>query len=114
MSPESVEGYNRYSSESNLGKEKYLDVERGDVDQAYLQQSQVQHQITGQTNNQQQSHFDPVAFVKSMISTGYTPSPSQISSANANLSNDDKDSADTWFAFLLQRLLRQAKLKRRK
>lgn len=113
MSPESVEGYNKISTENTAETEKYLDVERGDVDQMYLQQQHAQNQPV-QQNQQSQSHFDPVMFVKGMISSGFTPSPSQISAANANLSSDDTDSADHWFAIFLQRLMNQNKLKRRK
>lgn len=113
MPLESVEGYNRISSESSPEKGKYLDIERGDVDQMYLQQSQPQNQQQTQ-QPVQQNQFDPVTFVKGMISTGFTPSPSQISSSNANLTSDDNNSADHWFAIFLQRLMSQAKVRRKK
>jgi Holliday junction resolvasome RuvABC DNA-binding subunit len=111
MSPEAVEGFNKFEGQQNFQNEKYLDIERGDIDPMQLQQNQAQNQLTQQQQSQQQ--FDPVVFVKNMISLGFTPSQAQIAGASANLSGPS-DSTNTWFAIFLQKLMRQARAKRGK
>ena len=50
---------------------------------------------------------DPVKQVKSMISAGYTPSIALIQSVQDLIKNKKTDWSDTWFAILLQKLLRE-------
>jgi len=114
MSPESLESYNINKNEYNVGQEKYLDIERGDVDPMLLAQNQPQNQFSNQGSGNQQNknnNVDPMEFVRSMISTGFTPTPAQVASAS-NYLNGSNDSSNTWFAIFLQKLLRQAKIKR--
>lgn len=112
MSPESLESYNRNETQQNFGGERYHDIERGDVDPMSLQSNQPVNQFSATPqNNTQQNQFDPVMFVKSMISGGFTPTKAQIAAASANLGGPT-DSTNTWFAIFLQKLMRQARQKR--
>lgn len=113
MSPESLENYNQYENNYSVEQGKYLDIERGDIDPMVLAQNQAQNQFstTNQQQTKNQSQPDPLEFVRSMISTGFTPTPAQIASANNDLSGPD-DSTNTWFAIFLQKLLRQAKIRK--
>lgn len=114
MSPESVENYNRYEGQNNPNNEqRYHDLERGDIDPMALQQNHAQNQLAAQAQQaQSQSNFDPVVFVKNMISNGFTPTQTQIAAASSNLSGPS-DSTNTWFAIFLQKLMRQARQKRK-
>ncbi len=55
-----------------------------------------------------QKTIDPVELVKSMISSGFTPTKAQISNANNDLTGP-KDSSNTWFAIFLKKIIDQNK-----
>ncbi len=118
MPPSSAE--KSYSPEESQDLEKYLDIERGDVNQ--LSQSATQNDPMAVPQQQQQAQasqtsaakqFDPVEFVRSMISAGFIPSKAQILNSNNNVSGPT-DSSNTWFAIFLQRLIRQERFKKNK
>ncbi len=113
MSPEAVESYNKYEGQQNLNRERYLDIERGDIDPMQLPQNHAQNQLGQPQANNSQGGFDPVIFVKNMISSGFPPTRSQIANASTNL-NGSSDSTNTWFAIFLQKLMRQARQKKSK
>ena len=82
-------------------------MELGDIDP-----SQGQAQDFTQSNNPLPTkQVEPLEIVKGMISAGFTPTNAQLNSFVANLSGPH-DSPNTWFAFLLQKLIRQLKLKK--
>lgn len=114
----------------NINQENYVDVlqnpervdstaaqnEQNQVYKEELTASQVRNQQLGkipmnvpQINvlPQQQAQIDPVQQVKSMISSGYTPSLALLQNAATLVKNNNQDWADTWFAILLQKLIRQ-------
>lgn len=99
----------------------YLDIERGDVhtlptnsnhddtnSPQHRASSHAHQNSVSQTNQADSKPLDPVALVKNLISTGFTPTPAQIAGANTNLSGSS-DSSNTWFAIFLQRLIKQNK-----
>jgi hypothetical protein len=108
-----------YTPESTQNLERYMEIERGDVspvpsnNQTQQDPQQTGHHATNHQQHQQQKQFDPVEFVKSMISTGFTPTRAQIMNANNNLGGP-QDSTNTWFAIFLQHLIKQDKLRRSK
>lgn len=111
MSPERVENYNEIKPETGVAEyEKYHHVELGDIDP-----SQGQAQDFTQSNNSNNTlptkQVEPLEIVKGMISAGFTPTKAQLNSSLANLSGPH-DSPNTWFAFFLQKLIRQLKLKK--
>ncbi len=116
MPPRSPEQINIPESNSqDMEKEKYLDVERGDVDlkQQNIQQSITSPVLTTPTNNtstQAPTPPDPVQIVQKLISTGFTPTKAQIANAGDNL-NAPNDDADHFFSQLLKRLIRLQKYK---
>jgi hypothetical protein len=115
MSPESLEqGFPNTEGQQQKQEKKYLDIERGDAFSVNNSANQNnQHQNSAQNNQKsqaQQKAVDPIEIVNSMISAGFTPTRSQISNAQANLAGS-KESSNTWFAMLLQRLVKQKKIK---
>jgi hypothetical protein len=124
MPPKSPEQLSNYETPDSTPEDmrQYMQVERGDIHQVPAQStndnqntqnsSGFVQQPNPQPTNQsvQQKTLDPVDVVKSMISTGFTPTQMQISSANNN-SSGPQDSSNTWFALFLQRLLKQRKTK---
>lgn len=117
-----VSSENSYSPENPINRnEQFMEIERGDVQPAPMQDDNTTTQNTNQNNQQSQQQqpvkqnqqLDPVVFVKSMISAGFTPTRAQIVSATNHISGT-QDSSNTWFAMFLQRLLRQYKLKKSK
>lgn len=121
MPPSSTErGSSQENIESQNDFEKYLDIERGDVSlppSSSNNQNQSQPQPTSAStltrSSQQTKQFDPVEFVKSMISAGFTPSKAQIGNASS-FTDGPKDSTNTWFAMFLQKLITQEKNRRAK
>lgn len=93
--------------------ERYLDIERGDVNFMPQDNNGGQAQPVPSMQQQQQQSVDPVQLVQDMISAGFTPTRAQIANASGNLSGP-KDSANTWFSIFLQRLLKQQKQKKKK
>lgn len=104
--------------------EKFLNVERGDVDlgafhaasgnaTSHVSSAMQQNFIQANQSNAAKTGTDPVEFVKKLISTGFTPSRSQIINSSS-LVNGPYDSANTWFALFLQRLLKQKRIKNKK
>ncbi len=106
-----------YTPESlKKSKDQYMAVERGDVTPSppsNSSQSNSDNQQQGNTQQQKngpqpQKQFDPVEFVKSIISSGFTPTKAQIMNAKNN-TEGPQDSSNTWFAILLSRLIKQEK-----
>lgn len=112
MSPEFVENYNNNEAQQGMSSEKYLDIERGDIDPMQLQSNQAQNQLTQMQQQQASQQVDPVQFVKNMISAGFTPTAAQITTAASNLTGPS-DSTNTWFSIFLQKLMRQNKSRKK-
>lgn len=107
MSPETLEKTTNFSPENRSDKEKFLDIERGDST-LFLQRDQNNNQ---QQTQQQSNQFDPVVFVKSMLSGGFTPSKQQIQIANSG-AQFNTDSSEHWFGIFLLKIIHQEKLDR--
>ena len=114
MPPGSGEhGYsNTEIPQNNL--EKYLDVEKGDSFDLTIG-STTSSNSSGQNTTSIKSTEevkipDVVEVFKGMISTGFTPTKSQITDSRTN---GQANSSNTWFAIFLQRLLKQRKNKGR-
>lgn len=118
MPPRSLEQSSTNYEQNKKELPQYLDIERGDttpVDPSQSSSQNNQNDTTAQQSTSQQQtkkQIDPVEFFKSIISTGPTPTQAQISNVKANLSGQ-KDSSETWLAFLLEKLWRQEQIKRK-
>jgi hypothetical protein len=104
MSPEFLESSSTYSPEKRIESNKYMDVERGDTDISLFSN-------TPTTQQTQKKQFDPVTFVSTMLSSGFTPSRQQIMRASS-ASTLPRESSEFWFSILLIKLIHQEKLDR--
>lgn len=108
------ENYNEENFEDFNDFEQYHEIEYGDQftdqdDDSNNQQKQNTHDLDDiNTKNQTlpPKQIDPVEMFMQMISTGFTPTPAQISNATSNLSGPT-NSSDTWFAHLLLKILKK-------
>jgi hypothetical protein len=111
MALESLENYNETKPEYSVEQPaQFLDIERGDIDPMSLSGTQAQNQLS--SSAQTKPKVDPLELVRGMISTGFTPTPTQLSGAADDIGGSNS-SSNTWFAIFLQKLLRQSKGKKR-
>ncbi len=114
------------TSQENLvsqNEKRVLDVERGSVlpnaISSNIQPCQtnntifqpVQIQPPPQNNPQQDIVLKIIEVIKKMISTGPTPSPSQVKKILQNNYNKDVNSTDAWLKFLIDKIIREYKRK---
>lgn len=102
-------------------EKRVLDIERGSVlpnvisSNIQVNQSQVTTfqpiQSPQQTTQQTDVVSKIIEVIKKMISTGPTPSPSQVKKILQNNYNADVNSTDAWLKFLIDKIIREYKRK---
>ncbi|MCX8034678.1 MAG: hypothetical protein N3A71_00085 [Candidatus Dojkabacteria bacterium] len=102
-------------------EKRVLDIERGSVlpnvisSNLQVNQSQVTTfqpiQSPQQTTQQTDVVSKIIEVIKKMISTGPTPSPSQVKKILQNNYNADVNSTDAWLKFLIDKIIREYKRK---
>ncbi|MFW5720676.1 MAG: hypothetical protein ACOCXT_06650 [Candidatus Dojkabacteria bacterium] len=111
-----------YENQITPEEEKYLQMERGDVDlDPTSAQGQAQAQISAQNiptnqqtpSSQSDNQNDPVEIFKRLISAGFTPTRQQIRLASSHIS-EDPERADYWATILLKKLIKQYKQNQKK
>jgi hypothetical protein len=85
-------------------EQKYRQIE---YDPAQIKNQSINKPVSNaQSQQAQQQQIDPVQQVKSMISAGYSPSLGLLKNASDLLKTKKTDLSDTFFAILLQKLIK--------
>ena len=119
MNPRNFQNENPINNSENLppsneqipsqSQEKYRDIELSPQQRKPVPTPYVSNQPQQQQTPPPQPVDDPVAQVGNMISTGYKPSMGTIQNAVNLIKNNNTEWSDTWFAILLQKLIKSQK-----